>query len=63
MPTLVGAALMALGGFMAMRVIRREWSRVNRTMDEQRATPTAQRRQAKKLERDPETGAYRPADD
>ena len=63
MPTLVGAALLALGGLLAMRVVRREWTRVNRTMDEQRATPTAQRRQARKLEQDAETGTYRPADD
>lgn len=64
MPTLLGAAVIALGGMVLMRVARREWRRINQSMDEQRSAPKTPRQpQAQKLERDPETGVYRPADD
>ncbi len=62
MPTLIGAAVLALGGLVVMRLARREWHRVNRTMDAQRSTPGA-RQSAQKLEKDPETGAYKPVED
>ena len=62
MPTLIGAAVLALGGLVVMRLARREWHRVNRTMDAQRSTPSA-RQSAQKLEKDPETGAYKPVED
>lgn len=63
MSTLVGAALLAISGFVAMRVLRREWSRVNRTMEEQRATSAPKQNETTRLEQDPETGTYRPAED
>lgn len=62
MPTLLGAALLAVGGLVVMRVARREWKRVNQSMDEQRRAPK-QAKDAQRLERDPATGTYRPADD
>lgn len=62
MPQLLGAALLAIGGMVAMRVLRKEWKRVNQSMDEQRRAPK-QSADAQRLERDPDTGTYRPADD
>lgn len=62
MPTLIGATVLALGGFVVMRIARREWRRVNERMEAQRSAPR-EPKAAQKLERDPETGAYRPADD
>lgn len=62
MPTLLGAAVIALGGVILLRVARREWRRVNQSMDQQRSTPKA-KPQAQTLEQDPETGVYRPSDD
>ena len=62
MPTLIGAAVLALGGLVVVRLARREWHRVNRTMDAQRSAPRA-RQSAQKLEKDPESGAYRPVED
>lgn len=62
MPTLLGAAVIALGGMLLLRVARREWQRVNKNMDEQRSTPKS-KPEAQTLERDPETGVYRPSDD
>jgi hypothetical protein len=62
MPQLLGAALLAIGGMVAMRVLRKEWRRVNQSMDEQRRAPK-QSTDSQRLERDPDTGTYRPADD
>lgn len=62
MPTLLGAAVIALGGMLLLRVARREWKRVNQSMDEVRSEPKA-KPDAQTLERDPETGVYRPSDD
>ncbi len=62
MPQLLGAALLAIGGMVAMRMLRKEWKRVNQSMDAQRRAPK-QSQDAQRLERDPDTGTYRPADD
>ncbi|MFK7791178.1 MAG: hypothetical protein AB8B88_00770 [Devosiaceae bacterium] len=62
MPTLLGAAIIALGGVLVTRLARREWKRVNTSMDAQRRAPK-QSEGAKRLKKDPETGTYRPADD
>ncbi len=62
MPTLLGAAVIALGGMVLMRVVRREWKRVNENLDSQRSAPR-ERKSAQRLEKDPDTGTYRPAED
>jgi hypothetical protein len=59
MPTLLGAAVIALGGLVLMRVARREWKRVNENLEAQRSAPR-ERKSAQRLEKDPETGVYRP---
>jgi hypothetical protein len=59
MPTLLGAAVIALGGLVLMRVARREWKRVNKNLEAQRSAPR-ERKSAQRLEKDPETGVYRP---
>lgn len=59
MPTLLGAAVIALGGMVLMRVARREWKRVNENLEAQRSAPR-ERKSAQRLEKDPETGVYRP---
>lgn len=62
MPTLLGAAIIALGGIVLMRVARREWKRVNQNLEAQRSAPRG-RKGAQRLEKDEATGTYRPADD
>jgi hypothetical protein len=62
MPTLLGAAIIALGGMVLMRVARREWKRVNLNLEAQRSAPR-ERKSAQRLEKDEATGTYRPADD
>lgn len=61
MVNVLGAAALAVGGYLLMRAVRREMGRVERRVSEAaRKTPDA--RTAKTLERDPETGRYRPKD-
>ncbi|MFN3172000.1 MAG: hypothetical protein ACE37E_15045 [Hyphomicrobiales bacterium] len=62
MPTLLGAAIVALGGIVLMRVARREWKRVNQNLEAQRSAPR-ERKSAQLLEKDEATGTYRPADE
>ncbi len=62
MPTLLGTAILAIGGMVAWRMLRREWTRVNADLEAQRSqVKTSQ--DAQRLEKDPQTGVYRPADD
>lgn len=62
MPTLLTTAAIFVGGLVLFRMARREWRRVNDTMQAQRSAPR-ERKDAQRLEKDPETGTYRPADD
>lgn len=62
MPTLLTSAAIFVGGLMLFRMARREWRRVNDAIQAQRSTPR-ERKAAQRLEKDPDTGAYRPADD
>lgn len=58
MPQLIFLALLVAGGYFVVKAVRREMARVDRelreTRDEKTAKPTAT------LEKDPETGRYRP---
>ncbi|MEM6710719.1 MAG: hypothetical protein AAF590_00365 [Pseudomonadota bacterium] len=64
MPALFGAFALAVGGMLVWRFARREWTRVNKEMDAQRRDGLPGEREAsRKLERDPDTGTYRPTDD
>lgn len=62
MPTLLAGAAIVLGGAVLMRIARREWQRVNRDLEAQRSAPS-QSEGAQRLEKDPQTGVYRPARD
>ncbi|TCT08220.1 hypothetical protein [Aquabacter spiritensis] len=59
MPPLVLAALGALGATALARLLVRETRRVNRSLDPHRPNPDGEP-PGETLERDPETGAYRP---
>ncbi|MEO0384930.1 MAG: hypothetical protein AAF234_15390 [Pseudomonadota bacterium] len=61
MPTLLTSAAIFVGGLVLFRMARREWRRVNDTMQAQRSAPR-ERKGAQRLEKDPDTGAYRPKD-
>lgn len=64
MPTLLGAGVLAIGAMLAMRIVRREWKRVNATMQSQRSAKMRDASEAMtSLEQDPQTGAYRPKKD
>ncbi|WP_029060173.1 hypothetical protein [Stappia stellulata] len=61
MVNVFGAAALAVGGYVLYRAVRREMGRVeNRVSRAARKTTDAQ--PMKTLERDPETGRYRPKD-
>jgi hypothetical protein len=62
MPTLLAGAAILVGGAIVFRIARREWQRVNANLEAQRSAPP-ERESAKRLERDPETGVYRPRED
>ncbi|MEM6381176.1 MAG: hypothetical protein AAF739_00750 [Pseudomonadota bacterium] len=64
MPAFFGLAALAVGGFIASRIMRREWMRVNRAMDDTRRAKTTDDREAMpQLKRDPATGNYKPGDE
>jgi hypothetical protein len=61
MPQLIFLALVAVGGYYAVKAIKREMARVDREVkqarDETKTKPETT------LEQDPETGRYRPKED
>lgn len=61
MVNVIAAAGLAIGGYLLMRAVRREMARVERKVSDvaRKAGDGAPR---KTLERDPETGRYRPMD-
>lgn len=59
MPPLILIALGVMGGAALVRFALKESRRVNRELDEVRGSP-ADRDNAVRLRRDPQTGAYRP---
>lgn len=62
MSTILSTVAIVLGGMFVWRMAKREWSRINRSMDRQRSTPRATRQsETQTLERDPVTGVYRPS--
>jgi hypothetical protein len=63
MPQALVLILSALGAAIAARLIAREWRRVNEELDRMRAEPAraeTTRERIPVLQRDPETGVYRP---
>ncbi|MEM1287926.1 MAG: hypothetical protein AAGH60_06210 [Pseudomonadota bacterium] len=61
MPALFGFVAVAVGGVLALNIARREWRRVNSSLDDVRRAPSARtRRETRKLIKDPDTGTYRP---
>lgn len=56
MPQLLILGLLACGGWYAWKVLKREMRRVSREVDAARKPPS------QTLERDPDTGRYRPRD-
>lgn len=63
MPQALLLIVSALGAAIAARLIAREWRRVNEELDRMRAEPAraeATRERIPVLQRDPETGVYRP---
>jgi len=60
MPPLILWALGAIGGAIAGRWLYREAQRVNAELHPEERKPVDERESAPKLERDPETGVYRP---
>ncbi|MFG1361042.1 hypothetical protein [Xanthobacter pseudotagetidis] len=63
MPPLVIAALGVLGAAALVKVIASESRRVNEALARRRAAEDAPEAPVTRLERDPETGAYRPRQD
>ena len=61
MVNVLGAAALAVGGYMIVRAIRREMNRVERRVSEA-ARKAARGKPVKTLTRDPETGRYKPQD-
>ncbi|HMB46754.1 MAG TPA: hypothetical protein VKN63_00610 [Afifellaceae bacterium] len=61
MPQLIFLALLAVGGYYAVKVVRREMARVDREVKKARDDETAKPETT--LEQDPETGRYRPKQD
>ena len=60
MPPLILWALGAVGGAIAGRWLYREARRVNAELHPEQPKPLDERETARKLERDPQTGIYRP---
>jgi hypothetical protein len=60
MPPLILWALGAVGGAIAGRWLYRESRRVNAELHPEERKPAEERESARKLERDPATGIYRP---
>ena len=60
MPPLILWALGAVGGAIAGRWLYREAQRVNAELHPEQSKPLDERETARKLERDPQTGVYRP---
>ena len=54
--------LSAVGAVLITRLLGKEWQRVNAELDRTRATPVknSERAGLQTLQRDPETGEYRP---
>lgn len=64
MSTVLSTVAVLLGGMFVWRVAKREWQRINRSMDAHRTTPRATGHgHTQTLQRDPETGVYRPSSD
>jgi len=61
MPQLIFLALLAVGGYYAVKTIKREMARVDREVKQARDETTAKPETT--LEQDPETGRYRPKQD
>ncbi|MCB1508521.1 MAG: hypothetical protein KDI98_07175 [Hyphomicrobiaceae bacterium] len=65
MPFLFGLILAGAGAVIALRLLSREWDRVNADLDEVRREPPKTGRTVRAeldLERDPNTGVYRSRD-
>jgi hypothetical protein len=60
MPPLILWALGAIGAALAGRLLYREAQRVNAELHPEQARETDECEAARKLERDPATGVYRP---
>ncbi|MHC5654537.1 hypothetical protein [Stappia sp.] len=61
MVNVIAAASLAIGGYLLVKAARREMARVERKVSEA-ARKTAKGEAIPTLERDPETGRYRPKD-
>ncbi|MBA5778432.1 hypothetical protein H2509_14980 [Stappia sp. F7233] len=61
MPPLFVLAALAAGGYILARALRREMARVENRVSEA-ARKQAETQDVRTLERDPETGRYRPRD-
>ena len=60
-PPVVAGALGVLGAVALVKLVKREWHRVNAELYPPAASDrAADRREATKLTRDPTTGVYRP---
>ncbi len=60
MPPVIIWMLGALGAAIVGRLVYREAQRVNSELHPERAAPVDERAGARTLERDPQTGVYRP---
>lgn len=58
MPTILFAAVLAIGAFAAFRLFRKEWRRINAELDIMRRGQGPAH-----LRRDPETGIWSPSQD
>ena len=61
MPQLIFLALLIAGGYFVFKAVKREMARVDREVKDARKDTTA--KPAATLEKDPETGRYRPKED
>lgn len=61
MPPLILVAAGILGGAALVRLAVRESRRINRELDDARKAQPAEQERMPKLQRDPETGTYRPS--
>lgn len=61
MVNVIAAAGLAIGGYLLVRAVKREMSRVERRVSEAAKRATGEL-PVTKLEQDPETGRYRPKD-